>query len=41
MAGGRVAVFINNELKYSRKDGLYDGDGHIEAFAIEIILAKI
>jgi hypothetical protein len=28
------AIFINNKLKYSRKDGLYDGDGKIEVRAI-------
>jgi hypothetical protein len=28
--GGGVAIFINNKLKYSCKDGLYDGDGKIE-----------
>jgi hypothetical protein len=34
-AGGGVAIFINNKLKYSHKDGQYDGDGKIEACAIE------
>jgi hypothetical protein len=34
-AGGGVAIFINN-LKYSCKDGLYDGDGKIEACSIEL-----
>jgi hypothetical protein len=35
-AGGGVANFINNKLKYSRKNDLYDGDGKIEACAIEL-----
>jgi hypothetical protein len=35
-AGRGVAIFINNKLKYSRKIGLYDGDGKIEACAIEL-----
>jgi hypothetical protein len=35
-AGGGVAIFINNKLKYSRKGGLYDGDGKTEACAIEL-----
>jgi hypothetical protein len=34
-AGGGVAIFINNKLKYSLKEGLYDGDGKIEVCAIE------
>jgi hypothetical protein len=29
-AGGDVAIFINNKLKYSVEDGLFDGDGKIE-----------
>jgi hypothetical protein len=33
-AGDGVAIFVNSKLKYSRKDGLYDGDGKIEACAI-------
>jgi exonuclease III len=33
---GGVAIFINNKLKYSRKEGLYDGDGKIEVCAIEL-----
>jgi exonuclease III len=35
-AGGGVAIFINNKLKYSCKNGLYDGDSKIEACAIEL-----
>jgi hypothetical protein len=35
-AGGDVAIFIINKLKYSRKDGFYDGDDKIEVFAIEL-----
>jgi hypothetical protein len=35
-AGGGVAIFIKNKLKYSRKEGLYDGDGKIELCAIEL-----
>jgi hypothetical protein len=31
-----LPCFVNNELKYSRKDGLYGGDGKIEAWAIEL-----
>jgi hypothetical protein len=27
---------MNNKMKYSRKDGLYDGDGKIEVCAIEL-----
>jgi hypothetical protein len=34
-AGGSVAIFIINKLKYSRKDILYDGEGNIEVCAIE------
>jgi hypothetical protein len=33
-ADGGVPIFINNKLKYSCKDGLYDGDGKIEVCAI-------
>jgi hypothetical protein len=29
-AGGGIAIFVNNKLKYSRKYGLYDGVGKIE-----------
>jgi hypothetical protein len=36
--GGNVAIFINNKLKYSRKDGLYDGDGKIKVYAIELYI---
>jgi hypothetical protein len=35
-AGAGVDIFINNKLKCSRNDGLYDGDGKIEAHAIEL-----
>jgi hypothetical protein len=35
-ADGEVAIFVNNKMKYSHKDGLYDGDGKIEACAIEL-----
>jgi hypothetical protein len=35
-AGGGVAIFINYKLKYSRKHGLYNGDGEIEVCAIEL-----
>jgi hypothetical protein len=35
-AGGGVAIFINNKLKYSLKNGLYDGEGKIEACAIDL-----
>jgi hypothetical protein len=28
-AGGGVAIFINNTLKYTRIYGLYEGDGKI------------
>jgi exonuclease III len=38
-AGG-VAIFINNKLKYSRKEGLYDGDGKIEVCQLKYILAR-
>jgi hypothetical protein len=31
-----VAIIINNKLKYLRKDGLYDGDGKIEVWPIEL-----
>jgi hypothetical protein len=34
MAGGRI--FVNNKLKYSRKDDLCDGDGKIEMCAMEL-----
>jgi hypothetical protein len=36
ISGDGVAIFINNKLKYSRKDGLYDGDEKIEVCAIEL-----
>jgi hypothetical protein len=38
---GSVAIFISNKLKYSRKDGMYDGDGKIEVCAIDYIMARI
>jgi hypothetical protein len=28
-AGGEVAIFVNNKLKYLRKDGVNDDDGKI------------
>jgi hypothetical protein len=31
-----VAILINNKLKYSCKNGLYDGDSKTEACAIQI-----
>jgi hypothetical protein len=39
-AGGGVGLFINKKLKYSRKDGLYDGNGKTEACAIELYTAQ-
>jgi hypothetical protein len=39
--GGGGAIFINNKLKYSLKDGLYDGDGKIEACAIELYTGEV
>jgi hypothetical protein len=36
MAGGGVAICINSKLKYLHKDGLYKGDGKIEACTIEL-----
>jgi hypothetical protein len=35
-AGDDVAIFLINKRKYSRKDGLYEGDGKFEAGAIEL-----
>jgi hypothetical protein len=35
-AGGGVSIFVNNELNYLLKNGLYGGDGKIEAYAIEL-----
>jgi hypothetical protein len=40
-AGGGVAIFINNKLKYAHKDGLFAGDSKIEVCAIELILATV
>jgi hypothetical protein len=40
-AGGRGAIFINNKLKYSHKDGLYADNCKIEVRALNCILAKI
>jgi hypothetical protein len=39
-AGGGVAIFVNNKLKYSRKDFVYDDDGKIEAYAIELFTGQ-
>jgi hypothetical protein len=38
--GGGVAVFINKKLKYSRKNGLFDGDGKIEAGQEETLIVS-
>lgn len=38
--GMKRQVVINNKLKYSRKNGLFDDDGKIEACAIELYIAQ-
>lgn len=35
-AGSGVPIFMNNKLKYSRNDGLYDGNGEIKVCALEL-----
>lgn len=39
-AGGDVAIFMYNKLKYSCKDGLYDGGGKTEVCATELYTSQ-